>query len=318
MRSINVPAALALAFVVGAGLTAPAGAGAFGDDFWNHWGDGQAELATYDLTYPRYGELREGTAVTIFVTETFSDEARVKADPGVHAKSDEFPVMKLNLVQDFATGIYDYNMMTSVFVALASRHGRGAGAASKVSFSSQEWCGQVYHQILPGEESLRHQVHSYFDGEADQNNTLSYPEKGLLEDVLLHWARGLAAPFLTPGEERDVTVLRSTESSRILHRPLDWAPGRLSRGSATKEITVPAGTFEVETLRVEIGGDDARTWTFFVDTEKPRLIVRWESTDGRRADLVAATRMKYWEMHGNHDEDALATLGLTPRERRTP
>jgi len=41
----------------------------FGDGFWKHWGDGRAEVASYDLTYPRYGELRSGTAVTVFVTE---------------------------------------------------------------------------------------------------------------------------------------------------------------------------------------------------------------------------------------------------------
>ena len=38
------------------------------------------EIASYDLTYPRYGEPRPGLAVTIFVTEPFSAEARVKAD----------------------------------------------------------------------------------------------------------------------------------------------------------------------------------------------------------------------------------------------
>ena len=31
-------------------------------EFWSHWGDGKAELAAYDLTYPRYGSEREGSA----------------------------------------------------------------------------------------------------------------------------------------------------------------------------------------------------------------------------------------------------------------
>jgi hypothetical protein len=35
--------------------------------FWQRWGDGRAELAGYDLTTPRYGALRKGVAVTIFV-----------------------------------------------------------------------------------------------------------------------------------------------------------------------------------------------------------------------------------------------------------
>src|SRR5205823_5666230 len=81
--------------------------------FWRHWGDGRGELSGYDLETPRYGALRHGIAVAIFVTETFSNSKRVKADPGMHPAFDEFPVMKLNLVQDFATGIYDYNLETS-------------------------------------------------------------------------------------------------------------------------------------------------------------------------------------------------------------
>ena len=44
---------------------------AFDDAFWKQWGDGQAELSGYDLTFPRYGQLRRGVAVTIFVTEMF-------------------------------------------------------------------------------------------------------------------------------------------------------------------------------------------------------------------------------------------------------
>src|SRR6185503_7282151 len=85
----------------------------FGNAFWKRWGDGRGELAGYDLTFPRYGSLRKGVAITIFVTETFSHSLRVKSDPGRHPASDEYPVMKLNLVQDFGTGIYDYNLMTS-------------------------------------------------------------------------------------------------------------------------------------------------------------------------------------------------------------
>ena len=38
-----------------------------GERFWEYWGDGHAELASYDLTYPRYGEPRRSTAVTITV-----------------------------------------------------------------------------------------------------------------------------------------------------------------------------------------------------------------------------------------------------------
>jgi hypothetical protein len=288
----------------------------FGESFWNAWGDGQAEVSSYDLTFPRYGELREGTAVCVFVTETFSSESRVKADPGRHAASDEFPVMKLNLVQDFATGIYDYNLMASAFVALVPWNGRPAGAPAKISFSSQEWCGHVYEQILPRERTVDHVLHSYFDGEADRSRTLEYPENGFLEDALFHWARGFAAPFLDPGESREVRLLRSTETSRLRHLPPEWENATLARSGDEREIRVPAGTFAVETLSVEIEGRPS--WTFFVERRPPRRIARWERDDGRRADLVASERLEYWEMNGKRFEEALSRIGLSPRPPRTP
>ena len=84
-------------------------------DFWPHWSDNKAEMNGYRLVQPRYGAKRAGTAVLIYVTEDFSDSLRVKADPGQHPASDVYPVMKLNDVRHFQTGIYDYNVMTSTF-----------------------------------------------------------------------------------------------------------------------------------------------------------------------------------------------------------
>ena len=179
-----VPAAIALGLTVLRASASPPpapSAPTFGDDFWKRWGDGKGELSSYDLTFPRYGELRKGLAVTVFVTETFSNSLRVKADPGKHPPSDEFPVMKLNLVEDFSTGIYDYNLLTSTFVALAPVNGRAAGSVTKVSFNSQEWCGGVYSQLLFDSGSARWTSHSYFDGEADQSRPSPSPMTPCLE-----------------------------------------------------------------------------------------------------------------------------------------
>ena len=135
---------------------------AAGDEFWAHWGDGQAELNGYHLTQPRYGEKRSGTAILVFVTEDMSDSLRVKADPGKHPASDVYPVLKLNAIRDFQTGIYDYNVMTSTFARVSP-----GWPVARVSFSSQEWCGHVYHQLLPRAGRIAGTFHSYFDGEAD-------------------------------------------------------------------------------------------------------------------------------------------------------
>jgi hypothetical protein len=288
----------------------------FGDSFWRLWGDGKAELSGYELTIPRYGELRQGVAVTVFVTETFSRDLRVKADPGMHSASDEFPVMKLNLVQDFPTGIYDYNVMTSAFVALSPVGGLPAGAPAKVSFSAQEWCGHAYSQALFDTDRIRYQIHSYFDGEADRSGELTGPAGILAEDGLLLWARGFGGPPLNPGDTREVPMLRSLRLSRLSHAPLVLETVSLTRGTGKESVTVPAGTYDVEKYTAAI--QRGRLWTFYVETGEPHRVVRWTCSDGEEASLLASERLKYWEMHDRGLESAVEKLGLTPRGRKMP
>jgi hypothetical protein len=288
----------------------------FDEAFWATWGDGRAELAGYDLVTPRYGAPRHGTAVTIFVTETFSDEKRVKADPGRHGKLDTFPVMKLNLVQDFATGIYDYNLMTSAFVALTSRNLRPPGGVTKVSFGAQEWCGHAYAQLLFDARYARFTGHSYFDGEADSTSALPVPNDAVSEDALLLWARGFSGPVLAAGDSAVVPLAGSLRQARLTHQRLALTTVHLSRGAGPETITVPAGTFacDVYTARVEGG----RTWTMHVEQAAPHRIVQWACSDGEQARLLASDRLAYWEMNGPGGEQALARLGLTPRAPRMP
>lgn len=287
----------------------------FDSAFWSHWGDGQAEVASYDLTFPRYGAPRDGTAVAIFVTEPFSNRARVKADPGNHPDDDVFQVIKLNLVKDFPTGVYDYNTMLSAFVGTSAIGGRPAGSAAKVSFGSQEWCGHVYHQVTFDADAVRESLHSYFDGEADRDGTLPHPDGGISEDVLLLWARGLAGPSLAPGESRTVPVLGSLETARLRHRSLAWAEGRLARAETAITIEVPAGSFEVDRYTAAIDG--GRTWTVDVERAAPHRVVRWATDDGESAVLVASERMPYWRLNGPDGREALERLGLAPRPPRT-
>ncbi len=274
--------------------------------FWKTWGDGQAELSGYDLTYPRYGQLRNGIAVTIFVSETFSNQLRVKADDGKHPPSDQFPVMKLNLIQDFQTGIYDYNNMTSTFAALTTVNGRPVGSPTKISFSEQEWCGHIYHQLLFDATAVRSQSHSYFDGEADQDKQLSYPADGVTEDQLPLWARGMASPALATGEKREVMLLPSLQAARHAHKPLAWKRATLSRTSAGNNTEIYSAKFE---------GFERK---FTVEKAAPHRILRWETSAGEHAELLKSTRLKYWQMNQEGGEAALAQLGLRRRPARTP
>lgn len=284
--------------------------------FWSHWGDGQAEISTYDLTYPRYGSPRSGVAVAIFVTEPFSHEARVKADPGKHDPSDVFPVMKLNLVQDFQTGIYDYNEQTSSFLALASLPQQPGGHLTKVSFSSQEWCGHSWAQWLRRPDGLHYTGHSYFDGEADRAAILPAPAAGITEEQLWFWARGMAEPRLEPGGEVTLPFRHSLQQERHSHREAAWSKARFTRGATQSRVTVPAGTFGAETWRVE--EQDGTSFAFTVEAAAPHRILEWRASDGERGVLVASDRLKYWQMNKPGGEAALTRLGLRQRPPRTP
>ncbi len=215
MTSIDLTRLAVMALVWG--LASPG----LAQDFWAHWGDGKAELAGYRLNQPRYGATRTGSAVLIFVTEDFSDALRVKADPGKHPASDVYPVMKLNVVRHFQTGIYDYNVLTSIFARVA--HG---WPLAKISFSSQEWCGHVYHQILPRVGRVEGLFHSYFDGEADGKDDLPLPEGGVFEEALPILLRGWNGEYLKAGESARCRSCRACSRAVLLTSPSSGARPR--------------------------------------------------------------------------------------------
>jgi hypothetical protein len=273
-------------------------------DFWAHWSDGKAEMNGYRLTQPRYGAPRKGTAVLVFVTEDFSDSLRVKADPGKHPASDVYPVLKLNAVRDFQTGIYDYNVMTSVFARVSA-----GWPLAKVSFSSQEWCGNVYHQVLPRGGRLLGVSHSYFDGEADGQDDLESPAGGVLEDMLPILLRGWGGAYLAPGESRSVPYLPSLLRARLEHKRLAWARARISRGPASAPVTVPAGRFKVDTWQVS--QDGGPTLTYEIESAPPFRRVRWSANTGEEGVLLGSTRLAYWKLNGPGGEKHLREMGLT-------
>jgi hypothetical protein len=273
--------------------------------FWAHWGDGRAELNGYRLVQPRYGPPRVGSAVYIFVTEDFSDSVRVKADPGQHPAPDVYPVMKLNALRHFQTGIYDYKVMTSSFARVAS-----GWPVAKVSFSSQEWCGHVYHQILPRGPKVDGLFHSYFDGEADGQDDLPQPEGGVYEDVVPILARGWGTVYLKPGESRKVPFLPSLLRARLDHKRLAWAQATISRAAETTNVKVPAGSFDASVWTVvEQGG---RTFTYQIETAAPYRLLRWSTDAGEEASLLGSTRLAYWKLNGAGGEQHLAEIGLKP------
>jgi hypothetical protein len=271
-------------------LAAPSSA----QDFWRHWGDGKAELNGYTLKQPRYGALRDGKAVLVFVTEDFSDALRVKADPGRHPAADVYPVLKLNAVRDFQTGIYDYNVMTSAFLRVAP-----GWPVAKVSF---------WHQVAPRNGRLQGLFHSYFDGEADGTDDLPFPKDGVLEDALPALLRGWNGAYLKAGETRSVPFLPSLLWVRLNHRPLAWTTAKVARAASSRTVTVPAGRFEVDVYSVEIA--DGRRLGFEIEAAPPFRLVRQTGPDGEELALRGSTRLPYWQLNAPGGEKHLKELGL--------
>ena len=282
--------------------------GAVDGDFESHWRDGQAELSGYEWSVTRYGQQRIGQAVMIFVVEPFSKSQKVKLDHPSIAASDSFEAMKLNLVRDFQTGIYDYNTMVSVFTDTMDF------MPVKTSFTSAEWCGHVYEELLFGPKRIKELYFSYFEGESS-SRMLRSKKGGVTEDGLFILLRDLRDDFLEPGEKRVLPFLAGSFYRRLTHRRLEWSTCEIERLAEFKTIEVPAGEFSVVVYSVKTGH---RIGRFFIEKPYPHRIIRWQWTapkdvnaeGSETGELTGTVRSPYWQLNGNGHEDHLTQLGL--------
>lgn len=283
--------------------------------FEAHWQDGRAEISGYRYTVTRYGTPRAGTAVMIYVTEPFSESRRVKVDDPRKDPQDTFEALKLNLVRDFQTGVYDYNTMVSVFARSRDF------SPAKISFSSAEWCGHVYEELRFDPTGVRQSLRSYFEGESTEK-TFDAPAGGVAEDDLFILLRGLrrtASEYLKPGEKRSVPFLPGSFVRRLAHLPLQWGTASIERLTAPEVISVPAGRIAADLYIVRTDGREGR---FHIERSHPHRIARWSFTatqGGGRAteaaetgELTGTARLPYWQLHDNGHESYLKDLGLSP------
>lgn len=247
--------------------------------FVKYWQSGEAEISSYQLQQARYGELREGKAVLIFVTEPFLPEKQVKADLSA---AGNVQVLKLNATKNFNTGIYPYSIMQSTFYPLSNN-----SHALKVSCSVQEWCGQVYAQ-LNNREQFEMTSHSYFEMEADAQFNL---EKTILENEL--WTQLRLDPSSLP--VGDLKIIPSLEFFRLKHIPTEAY-------EAVAQLTTGNYTVTYKTLK--------RQLSINFNPEFPYQILSWEETypDGfgedptlmtTKASLLKSIKLDYWNKNDN-------------------
>ncbi|MGB0788747.1 MAG: septum formation inhibitor Maf [Marinirhabdus sp.] len=260
--------------------------------FEKYWYTGTAEITSYDLKQERYGEIRQGSAVTIFVTEDFNPKKQVKADAPAQGN---IPVLKLNLTKKFNTGIYPYSIMTSTFSPVQQKlH------PLKITHSTQEWCGQVFMQ-LNNRDRFEIASRSYFEREAD---TVLQLKKTWLEDEFFNLIR-INPEELPTGA---VSVLPSFEAIRVRHRPI-----AAQQANASLKTDGPISRYSVVYPALQ------RELVVYFSTEFPFKIEKWEETNagstGAAPLKTVATRAKrintaYWQQNSNAYAHLRDTLGL--------
>ena len=273
------------------------------DSFSESWHDGRAEIDGYRLTVDRYGQHRSGQAVMIYVTEPFRLSTRVKADDPARDPGDITDVLKLNLVRDFQTGIYDYNTMTSIFCESSDF------SPLKISFTSSEWYGQVYSESIFEKNLIELTVHSYFERDS-ATVQLDRPQGGLTGEELFIKLRGLKGNFLAPGTVVKIPFLPSSFVRRLTHRDASWIEVEISRDDQGGQTIVPAGTFPSITYRVQTSS--GRSGFFDVEASPPHRILRWSLPPDIEGILTGSLRTPYWKKNYEGGEQLLEQLGLQP------
>ncbi|WP_445957073.1 septum formation inhibitor Maf [Yeosuana sp.] len=260
------------------------------DEFKSYWYSGEAEITSYQLDQARYGEMRQGKAVLIFVTENFLPNIQVKAD---QENPSNISVLKLNATKKFNTGIYPYSIMQSTFYPVANNQ-----HALKVSSSIQEWCGHVYTQ-LNNRTNFDIISHSYFQNEADKSFSI---KKTILENEL--WTQLRFDPKQLP--KGDLQIIPSIEYVQFKH--IDLQPYKASVMLTDTSYTISYPDLE-------------RTLTINFNKEFPYEIFGWEETFKSgfgtnakqlttKASKLVSIKSPYWQKNHTKDNILRETLQL--------
>jgi hypothetical protein len=265
-------------------------------EFATYWYQGKAELTRYSLRQARYGDLHDGEAVLVFVTEDFLPGLQVKQEHGDSPEA--ISVLKLNAYRRFYTGIYPYTLMTSSFTPARPP----GGATLKVSSTIQEWCGQVYSQINRREDGLHALVHSYFQNDADQRTLLP---SATLEDGI--WAQIRIDPAVIAEGEQE--IVPGLDFIRMRHKALRAYPATVTRkpGVETDLVDHPVASLEI---RYEALG---RELVIYYEPEFPHIIQAWEESVGPQRTTAVRTHAimdDYWNHNSPDDAPYRAALGL--------
>ncbi len=251
-----------------------------------YWSQGEAEVNLYRATLVKYGRPRQTDDVAhILVTEDH--------DPGLLVKANDWrrpgllPVLKFNALVQVQTGVYPYRQMLSVFID------RRRGRFAKMTFSSQEWCGTSFKELVHFGGKGRFHFNTYWDGEGNASRPVDLPGDAVPYDSLPAQLRILV---FEPGLSVTFPLVSSQFSSRAEEPSLDLV--RLAV-QEMERIEVPLGIFPAVRLKLESAAGTDLLW---FESEFPHRMLKWETRDGNRFELRESRKTAYWTQNRPEDE----------------
>jgi len=271
--------------------------------FNDYWYNNAAELARYELKQSRYGQMHDGEAVLIFVTEHLDPEKHVKT---FNEDGRDIPVLKLNHARKFYTGLYPYSTMSSVFTPVNLKENP---STLRANFSGQDWCGHVWTMLDLKGSQYKGNVHSYFPDEGDYGVSL---DQMLLEDEIFNRLR--IDPASLP--EGDISIVPSFMHLRLLHKEFRIYHAEAKHATASVPDGAAHATYEITYTDLD------RKVIFNYEKDFPRQILGWEETyrsgfgESARelttsAKLTNTLLLDYWSHNALADSVYRHELGLT-------
>lgn len=265
--------------------------------FNDYWYSGTAELNSYQLEEARYGQIRAGKAVLIFVTEDFLIHKQVKKESD--SKAPQTSVLKLNLLKKFTTGIYDYSLMSSIFSPINQERNV---LPIKVTTSSQEWCGHSWLQLNENLQHYQLRGFSYFENEGDLNRLVN---KATTEDGL--WNQIRINPSKIP--QGTISLIPSTQYLRLSHQ-------EIKAYQANIELNTLKDSIKKQILKIEYP-ELKRKLTIVFKADFPHHILAWteeKESGGQRltskATLISRIKSPYWSENQLKDSTMRKKLKL--------
>lgn len=265
------------------------------EKFSKYWYQGKAEINVFDLQQSRYGQVRPGKAVMIFVTEDFSKAKQVKLDNPKDRPSDAQKVLKLNMTREFVTGVYPYHTMLSVFTPVYEEVW-----SPKLTASVTEWCGQSFTQLNFKSGKYNAKQFSYFETEGDAETKLDAPaEEEIFNLIRLN-------PDLVP--MGNLRLVPSLIFQRFAHIPLKAESATVSKRD------IGSNQSEIEVAYSEIGRKLIVRYQMFFPYEIIAFQEVWTKADGKQ-EITTATRtnmqmLDYWNQNEKAFEPLRKDLGL--------